>query len=96
MANHGRFEATQQLDGRTVVLIDDVITSGSQARACARELIAAGAGEVWAFAAAASQDPLLRTCPHCGNGSMRRVYGRVGAFYVCTRYGCNYTEPWDG
>jgi predicted phosphoribosyltransferase len=96
MANHGRFRATGSLDGERVVVIDDVITSGSQARACARELLAAGAGEVWTLVAAATQDPLQRACPRCGGGVMRRVYGRIGPFYACTRYGCNYTEPWDG
>jgi predicted amidophosphoribosyltransferase len=96
MANHGRFSATTPLDGESVVLIDDVITSGSQTRACRRELLSAGASAVWALTAAASQDPLRRECPHCGGGVMRRVYGRIGPFYACTRFGCDYTEPWDG
>jgi phosphoglycolate phosphatase-like HAD superfamily hydrolase/predicted amidophosphoribosyltransferase len=61
MANHGRFRATVELQGETVLVIDDVITSGSQTRACERELLAAGAGEVWVLVAAASQDPLRRS-----------------------------------
>jgi phosphoglycolate phosphatase-like HAD superfamily hydrolase len=96
MANQGRFQATRALDGEAVVLIDDVITSGSQARACQRELLGAGAGEVRTLVAAASQDPLQRRCPDCGEGVMRRFFGRRGPLYVCTKYGCQHTERWDG
>ena len=35
-----------RLDGRTVILIDDVMTSGSTAEACSRALRKAGAGRV--------------------------------------------------
>jgi predicted amidophosphoribosyltransferase len=94
--NHGRFSATQGFDGETVLLIDDVITSGSQTRACQRELLSAGAGAVWTLVAAASQDPLQRRCPSCDQGVMRRVFGRSGAFYACSRFNCKHTERWDG
>jgi hypothetical protein len=97
MANQGRFSAARGLDGETVLLIDDVITSGSQTRACQRELLSAGAGEVWTLVAGASQDPLQRPCPNCGEGVMRRVFGRSGApFYACSRFNCKHTERWDG
>lgn len=97
MANHGRFAATRGFDGETVLLIDDVITSGSQTRACQRELLGAGAGEVWTLVAAASQDPLQRPCPNCGQGVMRRVFGRNGGpFYACSSFNCKYSERWDG
>lgn len=97
MANHGRFSATYGFDGETVVLLDDVITSGAQARACRRELLAAGAGEVWVLVAAASQDPLQRRCPSCGQGVMQRVFGSRTRrpFYGCSRYACKHTERWD-
>jgi hypothetical protein len=94
--NHGRFSATRGFDGETVLLIDDVITSGSQTRACQRELLSAGAGAVWTLVAAASQDPLQRRCPSCDQGVMRRVFGRSGAFYACSRFNCKHTERWDG
>jgi predicted amidophosphoribosyltransferase len=58
----GRFVAAARLHGKRVLLIDDVVTSGSQAREAARALIGAGAAG-WRFAAVAQataapgQDP---------------------------------------
>jgi orotate phosphoribosyltransferase len=44
-----------------VLLVDDVATSGSTARECARALVRAGARrvEVWCFARASRQDVLF-------------------------------------
>ena len=50
------FRAAGGLDGERVLLVDDVLTTGSTATACASELLCAGASEVhlvvvcWAFA----------------------------------------------
>jgi len=54
---HGR---ASRLAGRRVVLIDDVMTSGATANACAGALIAAGASSVDVLVAARVPDPRLR------------------------------------
>jgi ComF family protein len=41
-----KVDHSAELDGRTVVLVDDVLTTGSTANACARALQRAGAGRV--------------------------------------------------
>ena len=43
----GAFRAERRLDGQSVMLVDDVITSGHTANECAATLRAAGATEVW-------------------------------------------------
>jgi hypothetical protein len=96
MANQGRFRVTQELAGERVVLIDGVLASGAVTRACTRELLGAGASEVWTLVAGVSQDAFQRECPRCGEGMMQRVFGKFGPLYVCTKRRCKYTERWDG
>jgi ComF family protein len=48
----GAFRAIRALDGRRVLIVDDVVTTGATLSECAAELRAAGARDVWAAAVA--------------------------------------------
>jgi len=94
-ANLGRFRS-RPLSGERVLLIDDVITSGSQTDGCREELMRAGAGSVTVLALAATQNRLPEQCPRCG-ASLRVYYRRRDGrpFIGCSaffRTGCGYTR----
>jgi competence protein ComFC len=51
----GAFEADARIvKGHTIVVIDDVFTTGATVRACARALLDAGASKVWALTVASA------------------------------------------
>jgi HAD superfamily hydrolase (TIGR01549 family) len=90
-----RFEARGPLDGRRVVLLDDVLTSGAQAEACRSALREAGSGGVSIIVAGVTQDALPDPCPQCRIGTVRtKRRGRDGhEFLGCTRWpACWWSE----
>jgi HAD superfamily hydrolase (TIGR01549 family) len=92
-ANVDRFRSNP-LSGESVLLVDDVMTSGSQTEECRAALMAAGAGDVTVLVLSATQSRLPESCPNCG--AYLRVYaGSRGGFIGCPNYfrtGCTYTR----
>jgi len=88
-----RFESAG-LDGKRVLLLDDVITSGGQTDDCRRAMLEQGAERVIVLASAVTQDRLPRECPDCG-GLLRLVTSGYKPFIGCSNYyslGCTHKE----
>jgi phosphoglycolate phosphatase-like HAD superfamily hydrolase/pyrimidine operon attenuation protein/uracil phosphoribosyltransferase len=94
-SNRDRFRSGP-LHGETVILVDDVITSGGQTGSCREQLMRAGARSVTILALAATQNRLPESCPNCG--AHLRIYRRHRdgrPFVGCPNYfttRCPYTR----
>lgn len=71
----GAFRAAQprQLEGKRILLVDDVITTGTTAAACAQALLHAGADSVFALAFARWSLAHRRTTPPPSMRTMRKM-----------------------
>jgi|GEM_PF-902148 predicted amidophosphoribosyltransferase len=97
----GVFQYNGDLTGKTVVVIDDIVTTGATLRECVRTLKKSGAKEVIAVVLAINQigptywraTPLI-SCPYCGCEMILRVAGkgqnRGQFFYSCLNCFHNY------
>ncbi|WP_207640724.1 phosphoribosyltransferase family protein [Butyrivibrio sp. VCD2006] len=91
------FVLSNRIDGATVVLIDDIVTTGSTLKACIRELKAKGAGEVICIVLGINQlggtywssDAPELYCQDCGNKMKMMVNSNDGSFfYSCFGPNC--------
>lgn len=92
-ANRGRFCASSQVNGRHVLILDDVWTSGATSEACAHALHEAGAGKVEVLALSLTQEPRAEMCPRCQVNRLCHKTGSRGPFISCTDWnGCRYAR----
>jgi HAD superfamily hydrolase (TIGR01549 family) len=95
-AVNGAFRSKYRWGNGTVLLLDDVHTTGSTTESAARTLLGSGAGEVRVLALAKDQQVFeRRTCEACGRTMRVRTNGRTGAkFWGCSGYPdhCQWTS----
>lgn len=94
----GKFEFNGDLNGKNVVLIDDVISTGSTIKECVETLTKNGANKVYVVVLAVNQrsgsywksaEPIVN-CPKCNDKMHLLVNSKTGDFfYSC--YSCSKT-----
>lgn len=94
----GVFSYNGSLIGQSVVIIDDIVSTGATIKACARELKAKGAEQIFAVVLAVNQirgnywssEEAYVSCPNCGE-KMRLLVNSSSMefFYLCSE--CNKT-----
>lgn len=98
----GAFQYMGNLEGKNVILLDDVVTTGSTLRECVRMLYQAGAENVISIVLAVNQFPGNYwssaepevICPYCGDSMHLLVNStRKTFFYSC--YQCKHSLNFD-
>jgi len=98
----GAFASQFTWQNSSVLLVDDVLTSGATTDECARVLTAAQAGTVHTVCLSVDQDPFVtRSCPACAWGQLRFKTNSYNGthFWGCSKWrrdgsGCSYTEDY--
>ena len=91
----GAFESRFDWDGRSVLLLDDVLTTGTTASECARVLLASNASEVRIVTFGRDQQSFaIKTCRKCGRPMRIRTNRWGQRFWGCSGYSeyCKNTE----
>ena len=99
-AIRGSIGTRYRWDGKRVVVVDDVMSSGATARESSRILRAAGAEDVRIVALGVTQEVFFRKiCPRCNRSMVRRPNGTTGVlFWGCSGFrskACRFTLPLD-
>lgn len=85
------FQVQKDIQGKRIVLIDDIVTTGATINACITELKGAGAASVTAvllayhpYALKARPDPSTNSCTKCGE-SLRITFDASQLYFECLR-----------
>ncbi|MGG4443732.1 ComF family protein [Brevibacillus fortis] len=90
-----KFSASSNVENKTIILLDDVFTTGATATECVHTLRKAGVSDVIVVTIAANQFGVFRDspflpCPECGEQLVLKLSKYGNAFFGCTEYssGC--------
>lgn len=98
----GVFSYEGDLSGKNIIIIDDIVTTGSTMRECIEELYSHGASQIFVVALAINQiqgtywsaDPAQVSCPNCGEKMQLLINSHTnGFFYSC--YNCHQTLDFE-